>query len=125
MLKWAYLRALSELVSQMGIRKCLWKLNNSIEDAYEVARALLHLGIVWIFFSFTDFFFLQIGKSTTQIQGAGHMGRSSTAAADHASGLHHGSSEDVPGAVASAALCLCASIIIWSAKIGSTSFLSC
>ena len=47
----------------MDIRKPLWKLSDSIGDAYETAKALRGLEIEWFFFFLLqNFIFLQIGK---------------------------------------------------------------
>ena len=55
--KWTYLRAPLELVGQMNIRKSVGKHSKSIGDVYGDARAANRVGIVWIFFSYLDFFY--------------------------------------------------------------------
>ena len=66
--KLIYLRAPWELVGRMDIRESLWKYSKSIGDVYGDLGAANRVGIVWIFFHDWIFFFIQTGKSTTQIR---------------------------------------------------------
>ena len=66
-----------ELVGQMNIRMSVGKHSKSIGDVYGDARAANRVGIVWIFFSYLDFFFhsdreISLG-ATTQIQKPTHV----------------------------------------------------